>query len=171
MISLRPQVQLQRPVVRFRDRSTKEILGSKRSDVPDLIITTSSLSKSNIAQEGATVLTRSRRGQPFHGEPALVWTINGEKGEIRVTSPSAATLGAFAAEVIVEVHDFETDQVQRIDWSWLDWQEELPVMSRNIGTLYDNFAVGKGDTDASFKDALVRHEQLESILAGWDATQ
>lgn len=170
LIDLRAHLQIQRPEVRIRDASTQEVTETTISDVPDLIVTTSSLGESIVAKSRATVLTRFRRGQPFHGEPPLIWTINGERGEIRLTAHGGAALqaNAYSAPVVIEVHDFERNEVQQVDWSWPAWQEELPIVARNIAVLYENFADGRTETLPSFKNASDRHEQLERILADWD---
>lgn len=170
LVGLRAQLQLQRPDVKLRDPSTLEVVETRTSDVPDLIITTSTLADPSISVPGATVLIRYRRGQPFPGEPPLVWTINGEKGEIRLTAHGGVGVQAnvYSAPVTIEVHDFEQDQVREVDWSWQQWQDELPFVARNIASLYDNFAAGQSGNIASFGNALARHKQLDEILAGWD---
>ncbi|KAL7944935.1 hypothetical protein V8C42DRAFT_324127 [Trichoderma barbatum] len=169
---LQSQVQLQRPNVLLRDPSTKEVVETVKSNVPDLIIINGTLAASQIATEGASVLFRFRRGQQFPGEPALSWTINGEKGEIRLLAFGGSSLHAnsYNAPLTIEVHDFASDQVQKSDWSWQSWQEELPIVGRSVGVLYDKFADGVVQGAPSFGSALVRHEQLETVLAGWDET-
>jgi hypothetical protein len=164
-------LQLQRPDVKIRDpTTTNSIVETVKSDVPDLIVVAGSLEESPIAQEGATLHGRFRRGQPFGGEPALVWYINGEKGEIRLTSPSGTALQAFSYSepVTIEVHDFESGKVELVDWSWSPWQDELPLPARCIGALYEAFA----DRDEynllpAFDAALGRHEQLHHLLSSW----
>lgn len=88
-----------------------------KPDVPDLVIATGALSASPIVQEGATLYFRLRRGQPFPGEDPLVWTISGEKGEIRLSSPGGTALqaAAYNKPVTIEVHDHDTDEVQDIE--------------------------------------------------------
>ncbi|KFH47418.1 Galactose/lactose metabolism regulatory protein-like protein [Hapsidospora chrysogenum ATCC 11550] len=159
--------QLQRPEVRIRNPETKEIVETKSSNVPDLILLTSGLPQSDIVQKNASFLYRFRRGQPFPGEPALVWKFNGEKGELRITSPDTALNARPSSDhVKIDVHDFETDTVERVEWGWEGWQDELPVMARGIGHVYDVFAAGKGGF-ATFDDALKRHKQLEGLLSSW----
>jgi predicted dehydrogenase len=157
--------QLQRPNVPIEHRQTKETIETVKSDVPDLVIATGTLDASPIAQEGATLYFRLRRGQSFLNEPPLVWTINGEKGEIRLVSPGGTALQATAyyKPVVIEIHDHTTDQVEQIEWDWADWQKELPIVGRNTGALYDAFA--NDDPYPTFEDALRRHEQLEEIMA------
>ncbi|KAL6876939.1 hypothetical protein J3F83DRAFT_430333 [Trichoderma novae-zelandiae] len=168
--NIQPHLQLQRPNVLLRDSATKEVVEVVKSDVPDLIIFNGTLAASQKAVEGANVLFRFRRGQAFPGEPGLTFAINGEKGEIRLQAFSGATLHAnsYDAPVTIEVHDFASDVVKKVDWSWQDWQEKLPVVGRSIAVLYDKFADGVSEGLPSFDSALVRHEQLETILADWD---
>lgn len=164
--NLQSRVQIQRPNVRIRDPSTQEIVETTKSDVPDLIIATGTLPASDIVAPGATLVTRFRRGQPFPGEPPLVWSINGEKGEIRLTSDSGTALqfSPDANQTRIEVHDYETDKVERVEWAWADWQAELPVVTRSIGSLYDAFADGDDAAVPNFEDAVKRQEQLDGLF-------
>ncbi|TEA12987.1 Galactose/lactose metabolism regulatory protein GAL80 [Colletotrichum sidae] len=159
---IKSHVQIQRPHVPIRDG--QQVTETVTSDVPDLIVTAGTLPASSRVAEGATLLTRFRRGQPFKGDPALVWTINGDKGELRLTSDTITALQANAetSAVRIEVHDFRTDEVERVDWAWSEWEAELPVWARSVGALYEDFAAGRKVPD--FEDAVKRHEQLESIL-------
>jgi hypothetical protein len=45
----------------------------------------------------------------------------------------------------LEVRDFATDEVDRIEWRWERWQEELPQMARSIGVIYEAFADGESE--------------------------
>ncbi|KAF4989955.1 hypothetical protein FGRMN_8797 [Fusarium graminum] len=161
----------QRPNVRVRDSSTNEITSTTTSNVPDIIFATGSLKESKIAQKDASVLIRFRRGQPFPGEPHLTITINGEKGEIRLRVLGGTALHAtsYSKPVVIEVHDFETDSVEEVQWKWQDWQEGLPIVARSVANVYDSFANADEEGLVSFEDALLRHEQLEGLLKEWDA--
>lgn len=162
-------LQIQRPNVPIENRQTKEIIETVRSDVPDLVVVTGTLRASPIAQEGATLYFRLRRGQPFLGEDPLVWTINGEKGEIRLSSPGGTALQATAYNkpVTIEVHAHETDHVQKIEWDWTEWQKEISVIGRNTGALYENYV--NSDVYPTFEDALKLHVKLEEIMGDWKA--
>ncbi|KEY70384.1 hypothetical protein S7711_09358 [Stachybotrys chartarum IBT 7711] len=167
---IKSTLQIQRPYVPIQDRETKSTITTLKSDVPDLVIVTGKLAASPIAQQGATLSIRFRRGQSFPDEAPLVWTISGEKGEIRFTSPGGTALQAtaYAKPVVVEVHDFATDAVEQvIEWDWAEWQKDLPMVARNVGSLYEAFAEGDTSRYPTFEDALKRHEQLDTILAGW----
>ncbi|KAF7552336.1 hypothetical protein G7Z17_g4404 [Cylindrodendrum hubeiense] len=160
------RVQIQRPNVRIRDPATNKVIETVKSDVPDLVFTVGTLSESATSQEGASVLLRFRRGQPFKGDPALVWTINGEKGEIRLIAQDGTALhaSAYSGPVTIEVHDFATDEVETVQWGWKEWQEELPVLARSVGAVYESIADGDIKSLPSFDDALVRHQQLTGIV-------
>lgn len=162
MVNLEGHLHLQRPMVPLRDASTKETVGTAISDVPDLVVVTG-----NSASSGASILMRTRRGQAFPGEPKLVWTISGEKGEIRITAEAEGTTLAFADPATLEVHDFATDEVRRVDWAWEPWQQELPLPGRAVAMLYERFAQDEGRGMPSFKDAVRRQVQLEKIVKAW----
>ncbi|KAI9149095.1 transcription co-repressor GAL80 [Paramyrothecium foliicola] len=167
------RLHLQRPDGRVFDSKTKEVIETVASGVPDLFITTGSLAASDVAQKGAPVLMYFRRGAPFPGEPALIWSINGEKGEIRLTAQAGTALhaSAYSGPVIIEVHDFESDKVEQVEWKWADWQEELPVVGRSVAAVYDAYADGRTDGLASFEDALRRHQQLGGLFSEWQKSK
>lgn len=150
------------PEIGIRDASWN-LVGTATTDVPDLIVISGGLRGREFVSEGANLTVRFRRGEPFKGEPGLVWTIEGDKGELRLTAPSGPALQSLAYDqpVTIEVHDYDTDQVTPVEWSWYDWQEELPLFSRNIGALYEAFA--EGGEYPTFQDAAGRHEQLERL--------
>ncbi|KAF5724545.1 transcription co-repressor GAL80 [Fusarium mundagurra] len=163
----------QRPNIRVRDPKTNEITHTTTSNVPDLILATGRLLESPTAQKDAAVLVRFRRGQPFPGSPHLSIAIAGEKGEVRVQVFTGTTLhGASAYEkpVVIEVHDFERDVVEEVEWKWEEWQQDIPLLARGVAAVYEAFAEGEEDGDGlvSFEEALKRHEQLEGLLGQWD---
>lgn len=164
-------LQLQRPETKLLD-ATGKVVDKVTSNVPDLILVNGTLNGADGVQQGATVSLRFRRGEPFKGDPACVWTVNGEKGEVRLTAVNGPTFHAAADNktVTLEVHDFATDQVETVDWDWSGWARELPMVARGIGSLYDKYASGENDTTdgvPSFRTALHRHEQLEALLSQW----
>lgn len=165
--NLEGHFHLQRPNVEIKDTETGKIIETVRSNVPDFIVATGSLAAtSDKIQQDARVLYRFRRGQPFVGEPPLVWTISGEKGEIRLQALGGTTLhaSAYSQPVTVEIDDF-SGKVEQVAWEWADWQEELPINARSVGLLYERFA--EGGAVPSFEDALVRHEQLDRMIKSW----
>ncbi|KAK3381011.1 hypothetical protein B0H63DRAFT_474752 [Podospora didyma] len=170
--SARGHFHLQRPKVTIFDPASGNVVETKKSNVPDLIFVSGYLEQGQgdiIAPQGAALHFRLRRGQQWPGEPGLVWTIAGERGEIKVTSPVAALqVGLEEQPAVIEVHDNATDTIEKVEWEWEDFQRELPLMSKNIAAVYEAFAAGTGGY-ATFDDAVKRHEQLESLLADWKA--
>ena len=154
-------LQIRRPEVDIRD-GDGIIRETVTSDVPDLIYVSGALPGSPIISDGAILAIRYRRGDPFKGEPGLVWTIEGEKGEIRLVSPSGPAIQALSEPGTIEIHNFDTDEVETVEWKWHDWQEGLPIPARNIGALYEAFADGR--KYPTFQDAVERHEQISSFL-------
>ncbi|GAB1315363.1 hypothetical protein MFIFM68171_05573 [Madurella fahalii] len=175
LASVKGDFHLQRPNVGVMDAATNSsIVRTVRSNVPDLVLVSGRWDQSSITQQNAPLHYRFRRGQPFPGEPALEWTINGEKGEIRVISLKNMFISVGdTSPITIEVHDFETDKVDKVEWDWEDWQQELPIPARNISTLYEAFAEAKEKGTkpdyVTFDEAVRRHEQLEGLLAGWEA--
>ncbi|KAL8403329.1 hypothetical protein RB594_008544 [Gaeumannomyces avenae] len=171
-------LHLQRPEVKLIDASG-QAAGTVTTNVPDLIVVTGQVapgpdsgSSSDVDAAGAAVLHRFRLGAPFPGEAPLRWTVAGERGEIRLTAKAGATLHAFSYDltdpvgpqgVSIEVHDFETDSVERADWAWAAWQEELPLRARSVAELYERFADGRDVP--TLADAVRSQEQLEGLLA------
>src|SRR5262245_44747160 len=122
-------MQLQRPLVRIRDPSTKAITDTVTSNVPDLLSLPATLASSR-----TTLSLLFRRGQPFPGTPSLTWTINCEHGEIRLVSPSGTSLEVndYEKPVTIHVHWFEEDRVEDFPWSWDTEQVEVPLMARTV---------------------------------------
>ena len=166
---IRSRPQIQRPEFKIRD-DKDVVFKAVTSDVPDLITINGTLAESPHTQKGASLNYLFRRGQPFKGEPSLSWHINLERAEIRLLSPGGTSIsvGAFPEPIVIEVHDFATDEVRKVEWQWVDWLDQLPPISRGIGALYDDFADGnKGEKRyASFDDAVARHAQLDKALSG-----
>jgi predicted dehydrogenase len=171
--NIKSRLHSQRPSVRIRDATTNEIINRVTTNVPDITFATGTLKESQTVQKDAAVSIRFRRGQPFPGEPPLIITINGEKGEIRLRGSGGTALGAagYSKPVTIEVHDFETDTVEEVEWKWQAWQEEngIPIIGRSIAAIYEQFSNGREEGLVSFGKALERHEQLEGMLKQWDA--
>ncbi|OTB10561.1 hypothetical protein K445DRAFT_341445 [Daldinia sp. EC12] len=163
---LHSHLQLQRPEVKVWDRSTGKIVKTIRSDVPDLINVTGTLPASEYTASEATIHLRLRRGQAFKGEDPFVWTVNGEKGEIRLSASGGPGISAAAhgQPLNIDVHDFDTNEVENVKWHW-NGREELDVSSRIVGALYEAFAAGDSTKYPTFDNAEKRHKQLDEILA------
>ncbi|KAJ6505365.1 hypothetical protein C8R45DRAFT_972472 [Mycena sanguinolenta] len=182
-LNIQSRLQLQFPNNKMRNPSTGDIVESVTSDVPDIVVVTGRLAESSAVQRGATVHIRFRRGPPSFNDPALVWTVTGETGEIRLTNEEGTTLHAMHhVGVRIEVVDFEGAKTEgdaafeRAEWKWAPWQEELPMVARSVGALYEAFSDALADGNSSetrgyptFEDAQKRHDQLEGMLSAWDA--
>lgn len=136
-------MQIQRPLLQIRGADGAEVRTVK-SDVPDFLAVHGRLApgKKNIA-DGAPLAVTFRLGPPFKGQPAFVWSINGEKGEILLTSPSGPYIfsgDSYGEPVQIQTHDHETDEVVEVEVGWKDWQQELPLRTRSTGELYERFA-------------------------------
>ncbi|KAF5013329.1 hypothetical protein FDECE_679 [Fusarium decemcellulare] len=163
---IQSRLQTQRPEVRIFDPSSNMTIETVKSNVPDLIVIQSQL-QGDKAVDGATLLARFRLGSPFPDEPSMVWTITGERGEIRLSAQGSTTLQAqgYDKPVFIQVRDFATNEVEKVSWEWFDWQSELPVLARSVGRLYEAIAAGDTEDIVTFEDALERHMQLEEILS------
>lgn len=185
--TMKGRMQIQRPSIKILNAGGVEI-SRLTSDVPDLLTVHGALAvktqgKGIDVVEGATLMVRHRSGPPFKGDPAFEWYINGEFGEIRVTSPSGLFLHAtsFDEPFKVEVHNFATDEIEEIPWEWKEWQKELPVVTRIGAELYERYAKwiegGKLSKDGleddeiwpTVGDAIKRHEELEELFLQFDA--
>ncbi|KAH8887242.1 NAD(P)-binding protein [Thozetella sp. PMI_491] len=165
---IQSRLQLQRPEV---DITVDDVaVRTARSDVPDFFVLTATLTPSNFTQKGAILLLSCRTGQPFPGQPTVDWTIEGEGGRIRLQAYGSSALNAaapyFSKPVTIELHDFKNDKVEKVPWEWEEWQDELPIPTRNIASVYESFASGSAYIP-TFEHALVRHEQLQQMLNGW----
>ncbi|KAL8349992.1 hypothetical protein RB598_005366 [Gaeumannomyces tritici] len=178
--TVRCRMQLQRSTMRLLGKAGDGGEGASvemESDVPDLVVLHGQLAAgrqqqsggwcsspegrgggSVVVEDGATLSIMYRSGPPFKGEPAFVWTINCERGEILVTSPqgpylhsdSYAAAGLDAPDeqgrrwlrpetITIRVHDHVRDEVVNVHWDWEDWQRQLPVRARIVARLYERF--------------------------------
>lgn len=178
------RMQLQRPVLRLRDQQGVTTAREVRSDVPDLLAVHGKLARGKAGvdiADNATLSFTFRAGQQFKDTPGLIWTINGEKGEIMVTANGAYIHSdSYKDPVDIKLHDHATDEVVTIEWDWQDWQKELPHRSRIVAELYERFAHwwedGRqaGDLPAErewprLHDAVVRMKEFEELFRQYDA--
>ncbi|MCJ1325680.1 hypothetical protein MMC10_002343 [Thelotrema lepadinum] len=175
--SFQGRMQIQRPTVAIIGENGTQV-DTVQSDVPDLLVVHGSLVKSEHVVDGATLSVHLRSSPPFKGQPSLLWTITGEKGEILVSSPNGVHL---QEPVTIQLQDFATDEVTDIKWDWEDWQKELPALAREIAAEYDRYAnwVESGkpasvtpDQDwPRLHDAVSRHREIETLFQQFDAQQ
>lgn len=180
--SFQTRMQIQRPkLLRIKgDGSVEETL---TNSVPDFAAVHGELAqgkdKAELADH-ATLAVTFRSGPAFKGTPAFTWSINGEVGEILITSPSGPYLqgGSYREPVIIQVHDFATDEVEDVPWDWQEWQQDLPVRARIGAEVYERYAAwwegGKGDIKEgkrwpTLDDAVLRHVELSEMFDQFDA--
>ncbi|KAJ5091842.1 NAD(P)-binding protein [Penicillium alfredii] len=179
------RMQIQRPALRLLGKEKDGLPSQVVSDVPDLVVVHGRLAPGiQDLAENATLSVTFRTGQPFKDSPAFVWTINGETGEIRITSPSWSYLqsDAYVDPIRIELHRYGEDAVENIHWDWEEWQkEELPKRARLVGAVYERYAawveggrVSPVSDDAYWPrihDGLRRHEEIETLFEQFDAQQ
>lgn len=178
--SFQSRMQIQRPTLKVIDRDG-QVTGTIPTDVPDFLAVHGLLRSTRTSVDGATLNVTYRSGQPFKGTPSFVWTINGEKGEIRITSPSGPYIhsDSYHAPVTIELHDLDSDQVDRIEWDWQEWQTELPVRARIVAELYERFSAwwagGRPDGEMPegknwprIHDGVERLREFEELFAQYD---
>ncbi|KAI9834416.1 MAG: hypothetical protein M1819_003027 [Sarea resinae] len=114
---------------------------------------------------GALLSLYMRGGPIFKGEPALAWHIHGQTGEIKV-SQSGPFLSMETPDLKVEVHDFETDRLEVIDWrsGVKDAVKDLQNPAQNVGRLYEAFADGNWEGYKDWQHALLRHKLIDEVF-------
>lgn len=155
--------------MRIRDPATDTIVEEVISNVPDLLTFNAVLSEASPhAAPGATLTFFFRKGQPFPGTPALSWAINLEHGEIRVVSPTSTALEAESGNgpITIELHDYEKDKVEKIEWDWTESQKQLPLSARSVADTLLAFAEGKppGEGWVGLADAVSRAKLIDRLL-------
>ncbi|EUC40371.1 hypothetical protein COCMIDRAFT_108999 [Bipolaris oryzae ATCC 44560] len=141
--------QIQRPTLGIPDAKTKEVTRHVTSNVPDLLSLHATLAPSAQTAPNATLAFLFRNGPAFPGDPALTWTINCEKGEIKLVSPSSPFL-QFSdndAPVKIQVHEFASGEVRDVACDWTREQMEVPVLARDVMGCLFAFAEGREEGD------------------------
>ncbi|ROT36470.1 oxidoreductase family protein [Sodiomyces alkalinus F11] len=177
------RVQLRRPEIDVVDGfPTGNVVRKTATDVPDLVAVHGALKGKDYVADRATLTAAIRSGPPFKGDPAFVWSIHGEKGEMQFTIPTGPYLqvGHEKGQVSVKVHDFATDTVEDVEWDWQDWQKELPLRARDVGELYERYAAwvegGKGKMEegrefTTVASGMARMRETNEVLAQFDQQQ
>ncbi|KAK3052924.1 transcription regulator gal80 [Extremus antarcticus] len=120
-------------------------------------------------ENGAVFSIHLRGGMPFPGTPGNEWRAYGEKGEVRVTTPSA-NLHFGGPGHVVQVHDHESKEVEEVALprDVFD-EEELPWAARGPARVYEAFAESlsggerRGEIFATWEDAVERHRLVEEM--------
>lgn len=145
--------------------SSGKVLRTEKSDVPDRVHVEGSLD----SHDGAPISIALRQGKPFKNTPALVWSILGEKGEVRLEALEQSGFQAFDVTVTIAVENAETGEVETVKWEDGMQERGYKGSAKNIGTLYELFARGKEGSWATFEDALEWHRFLEEAWGDWKA--
>lgn len=176
------RMQIQRPEL-LRIKSDGPSDETLKPDVPDFLAVHGKLEQADGRAEladNASLAVTFRSGPAFKNTPAFTWSINGEKGEILITSPSGPYLqgSSYREPVTVQLHDHAKDEVVEIPWDWEEWQKALPVRARMGAEVYERFAAwwesGKGEVESgarwpTLEDAMVRHAELRVMFEQFDA--
>jgi predicted dehydrogenase len=175
------KMQIQRPELKVFG-SGDEVTGTLKSDVPDLLSAHGTLTTDkDVTVPGATLIATFRLGSPFKGEPGLIWTIAGEKGELRVTAPGPYLMSgdSYNGPVTIEHHDHATDEVKELRWNWAEWQKELPLRARSTAEVYERYAGwiegGKGDVEEgrnwpTLEDGVKLMREFDGMYRQFDPT-
>ncbi|KAJ4400506.1 hypothetical protein N0V91_008658 [Didymella pomorum] len=163
------KTQIQRPDIRIRDPSTNKIIETAKSNVPDYLSLNARLQQAPHTADDATLSFIFRRGQPFPGTPSVTWTLNFQYGEIKVQSPNSGFFDADPSDekkVIFQIHHYENDKVEDVEWGWSTEQTALPLMARPVSSTLYSFADGRdaGDGWVSVEDAAKRAVLIERLL-------
>ncbi|KAF2629124.1 oxidoreductase family protein [Macroventuria anomochaeta] len=134
--------QIQRPSLKVVGANGQDA-GSVKSDVPDFLSVHGTLQNNKgVVAPGATLLATFRLGPQFKDEPGLVWTINGEKGELRLAAPGPYLQSGYSFDgpITIVHHEHATDKLTELGWDWPDWQKDYGLRARSAAELYERYA-------------------------------
>ncbi|KAJ6092403.1 hypothetical protein N7467_004372 [Penicillium canescens] len=144
----------QRPVVKIVKADGSVAKENVEKTTPDHVMIQGSL------KSGAVFSATIRGGSPFKGSPGLEWRIYGEKGEIKITGPSAFI--EIVGTNSIQLHDFATDEIVEIALNNGAFTEMDPI-NRNLARVYEAIAAGDKSLLCDFEDAVKRHHFIEEI--------
>ncbi|KIL89309.1 hypothetical protein FAVG1_07703 [Fusarium avenaceum] len=109
-------------------------------------------------KSGVTYTYTLRGGDAFSDGEGLVWDIIGDKGQIRVTgSTIMSNMGA--EDYKIRLKKYATGLIEEVP---LDKALDLPLVSQNVGRVYERFA--DGEAHPTFDDAVQRHQYLDAVF-------
>jgi predicted dehydrogenase len=152
----RPVTQLRTTPLTLGPDSTATFVGSVPRTTPDLIMLQGKLAS------GAFISYYLRGGAPVPDTPGLVWSVYGEKGEIRLTT-NGSNLHIGAPSDAIVVHDQHTNTVESVPLDTDKW-DELPFPARNVARVYEAFAEDKGGY-GTWDDSIERHKFVEEVMS------
>ena len=109
---------------------------------------------------GAPLSVTFRRGPPFMGTPGFIWSIHGERGEIRIMA-AGPVLQADDDETNITVHSFDQEDLEVIEWDW--HSKDLARPARNVAPMYEAFASQGTENYPDFSHAVLRHRLIEEV--------
>jgi predicted dehydrogenase len=115
-------------------------------------------------KSGAIFNYNLRGGMPFAGADGLIWTIYGEKGEIRVTSPSSL-IDIDHEGIKIQLHIFGEKEPQTLELAQ-DEMEKLPDPQQSVGRIYLAYLEGnEGDMAGypTWETGFKVHELIEDM--------
>ena len=131
------------------------------NNVPDQVIIHGTVEPSN-----AIVNFQWHGGKPFPDTPGADWRIFGEKGELRLTTPSwALNVGGPATKL--ELFDATTGVLEPVVVDKDQW-DSLPIPAHNIARLYEAYRLKEWHPD--FEWAVKRHKTIDEIFQRFDAS-
>jgi hypothetical protein len=149
---------IERPKVNLIDLENKgKVVDTITKDTPD------NISLQGRFKSGTLLNYGLRSAAPFPGEPGMRWSINGDKGEILVTCPSAM-FDINHEGVKIQLHELSNDKAEDIELP-SDNLADLKHPSQNVGRLYEAYAKGDTKSYCDWNLALKRHELIEEMAA------
>lgn len=147
--SIHSKSQIQRPSLGVPDTETQKVTRHITSNVPDLLSLHATLAPSAQTAPNATLAFLFRNGPAFPGDPALTWSINCEKGEIKLVSPTSPffQFSDNDAAVKIQVHDFASGEVRDVGCEWSKEQIEVPILARDVMGCLFAFVEGREEGD------------------------
>jgi predicted dehydrogenase len=113
------------------------------------------VSFSGLLESGAQSSVTAYGGQPFPGEPHLIWRLEGEKGVLDIRGDSTFAI-SMSGNVVIRLHDYESGEVKDIEHG----QEPTGPVG-NVGRLYEAYADGR--YVPNWEHAVRRHAWVEAI--------
>jgi predicted dehydrogenase len=144
----------QRPQVKILRADGSVLEESAKKSAPDHIMLQGTLTS------GAVFSATVRGGSPFKDTPGLVWSIYGERGEVKVLGPSAFI--ELAGTSSIELYDFGKGVVEQIEYKKGTFDEFGPL-SRNVARVYEATAAGDKSLLCDFEGAVKRHEFIDEV--------
>ena len=154
--SFHSQLNIQRPYVPIMD-STGNVIETLSTDVADHIMFQGTMTS------GIPMSVVFRIGNSFKDTPGFIWSIHGDKGEIRVIAPGPALRTSHEADIVVE--DFATNEVVSILWAETAKEFPLPAAVEHVASMYEAFADTTLGGYPDFEHAILRHRQIAEVFA------